>query len=190
MLRTPRFARMSLLVLFLAYLRMMHPVGATVSWVQQPAASPLPSPVSEPEERVNEGLNQLNSLNVSLDPLKNMQWSGSGSEALSMLVKIGSDPRFQKVLIFVQQPRVRELGVQVMTHPNRKTVLWMQGSWVVVMMIVSAWWRSRKSGMLRALGIRMIMTLTMIIGLWVLIPGYVLGESYRELLSMIWKAVV
>lgn len=184
MLRVPRFARMSLLVLFLAYLRMVHPVGASVSWVQQP--SPQAPPVSQSEEQVD----QLNPMNGVLDPLKNLQMSGSGNEALSMLVKIGSDPRFQKVMVFIQEPRVKELGVQVMTHPNRKTVLWVQGSWVIMMMILSAWWKSRKSGVIRALGIRIFMSLVMMIGLWIFIPGYLLGESYRELLSMVWKALV
>lgn len=199
------FNRVSQLGILLIILKTMSLAGATVSWVARTTSSPVPvteapAPSAEQHEQGEDRVAQpqaiqsisptqiLQPTEINFDALKNLEASGSLDGPAAFVLKLAQHPRFRHFITFVMGPEFRQVSTQMWKHPQRKVVIWFQGAWVIFVMLMSAWWKARQPGMLKALGIRLVMTVVLMVGLWWLIPSFILGSVYQNWMKLLYRA--
>ncbi|MCM2322013.1 MAG: hypothetical protein NDJ90_01995 [Oligoflexia bacterium] len=103
--------------------------------------------------------------------------------------KILSDPRVQRALKVLSDPRALEVSQTLVTHPKRMNLLYVEGVWLLFIMIFRAWLFAKPSHWLRRFGQGIAVNCVFLVGSSLVLPWLILGDVYLELLGFMLKAI-
>ncbi|MGK5086822.1 hypothetical protein WDW86_04635, partial [Bdellovibrionota bacterium FG-2] len=139
-------------------------------------------------QKINEERQKtFNSINA-LNPMST-QYGKPGAAPQNMpavmesLQKLLNHPATKSYLKLFSSPEFSQGTEQLVNHPNRMNLIYFQGAWLVIFLILRAWRLSRANHWAKKLWVKTwTLILFLVIGVGV-VPWFVFGDAYSKTLS-------
>ena len=120
------------------------------------------------------------------------QASGATLQQVQQIQKLMQNPKFQMMARELTTPEMLQNSKTLIQHPARKAVITAEILWLIAMILLRAWYSSKRTHWLLALWNRTWLGATYLAVAMFLIPGFFFGRVYsRVVLSMVhifWKS--
>ncbi len=96
----------------------------------------------------------------------------------------------QKAFALATDQRFLQAAEDIWTHPNRKTLLWVELGWFLFMVLIKAWRQAKANHWFKKFMVGFFLSLFTWLMMVLAIPAIILGEPFHIFVGTLWRVLL